>query len=114
MHGAQVRLSQLADIPIRSGPPMIKNEEGVLAGFLYVDVAGRDMGRYVEDARRTVAEKIRLPPGYQIVWSGQYQYLARVVERLWVVIPITLAICFILLYMTPGSIANTTLTLLPP
>jgi len=112
MHGAQVPLSQLADITIRSGPPMIKNEEGFLAGFLYVDVAGRDMGRYVEDARRTVAEKINLPPGYQIVWSGQYQYLARVVERLWVVIPITLAIVFMLLYVNTGSIVKTTIILL--
>src|SRR5260221_4240787 len=112
MHGAQVPLSQLADITIRSGPPMIKNEEGFLAGFLYVDVAGRDMGRYVEDARRTVAEKIRLPPGYQIVWSGQYQYLARGVERLWVVIPITLAIVFMLLYLNTGSIVKTTIILL--
>ena len=112
MHGAQVPLIQLADIRLRSGPPMIKNEEGFLAGFLYVDVTGRDMGRYVEDAKRMVADKIKLPAGYQVVWSGQYEYLARVVERLWVVVPITLFIVFLLLYVNTGSLVKTTIILL--
>ncbi|HWQ54057.1 MAG TPA: efflux RND transporter permease subunit [Bryobacteraceae bacterium] len=112
MHGAQIPLTQLADIRLRSGPPMIKNEEGFLAGFLYVDVTGRDMGRYVEDAKRMVAEKVKLPPGYQVVWSGQYEYLARVVERLWVVVPITLFIVFLLLYINTGSMVKTIIILL--
>jgi len=112
MKGAQVPLTQLADITLRSGPPMIKNEEGFLAGFLYVDVTGRDMGRYVEDAKRVVAEKIKLPAGYQVVWSGQYEYLARVVERLWVVVPITLFVVFLLLYMNTGSMVKTLIILL--
>jgi Cu(I)/Ag(I) efflux system membrane protein CusA/SilA len=110
--GAQIPLVQLADITIRTGPSMIKNEEGFLAGFVYVDVAGRDMGRYVEDAKRTVAEKIRLPAGYQLVWSGQYEYLQRVVERLWVVVPFTLAIVFLLLYFNTGSLVKTAIILL--
>jgi copper/silver efflux system protein len=112
MHGAQIPLAQLADIRLRSGPPMIKNEEGFLAGFLYVDVTGRDMGRYVEDAKRVVAEKVKLPAGYQVVWSGQYEYLARVVERLWVVVPITLFIVFLLLYINTGSLVKTIIILL--
>ncbi len=112
MHGAQIPLTQLADIRLRSGPPMIKNEEGFLAGFLYVDVTGRDMGRYVEDAKRMVAEKVKLPPGYQVAWSGQYEYLARVVERLWVVVPITLFIVFLLLYINTSSMVKTIIILL--
>ncbi len=110
--GAQVPLGQLADITLRTGPSMIKNEEGFLAGFLYVDVAGRDLGRYVEQAKRTVAEKVRLPAGYQVVWSGQYEYLQRVTERLWVVVPITLFIVFLLLYFNTGSFMKTVIILL--
>ncbi len=110
--GAQIPLSQLADITLRTGPPMIKNEEGFLAGFLYVDVKGRDMGRYVEEAKRVVAEKVQLPAGYYLVWSGQYEYLQRVVERLWVVVPITLFIVFLLLYFNTGSGVKTMIILL--
>src|SRR5437867_8919046 len=96
--GAQVPITQLADITFRTGPSMIKNEEGFPAGFVYVDVTGRDMGRYVEEAKRVVAQQVQLPPGYHLVWSGQYEYLQRVVERLWVVVPITLFIVFLLLF----------------
>lgn len=112
MDGAQVPLTQLADITLRTGPSMIKNEEGFLAGFLYVDVTGRDMGRYVEDAKRAVAERVDLPAGYQVVWSGQYEYLERVVERLWVVVPITLFIVFLLLYLNTNSMVKTMIILL--
>jgi Cu(I)/Ag(I) efflux system membrane protein CusA/SilA len=110
--GAQIPLVQLADISVHTGPSMIKNEEGFLAGFVYVDVAGRDMGRYVEDAKRIVADKVRLPVGYQLVWSGQYEYLLRVVERLWIVAPFTLAIVFLLLYFNTGSFVKTAIILL--
>ncbi|MCI0418783.1 MAG: efflux RND transporter permease subunit, partial [Acidobacteria bacterium] len=110
--GAQVPISQLASIRLRTGPPMIKNEEGFMAGFVYVDVAGRDMGRYVEEAKRVVAEKVQLPAGYQVVWSGQYEYLQRVVERLWVVVPLTLFIVFLLLYFNTGSFIKTSIILL--
>lgn len=111
-NGGQVPITQLANITFRSGPPMIKNEEGFLAGFLYVDVAGRDMGGYVEEAKRVVSEKVKLPAGYQITWSGQYEYLQRVVERLWVVVPITLFIVFLLLYFNTGSMVKTMIILL--
>jgi Cu(I)/Ag(I) efflux system membrane protein CusA/SilA len=110
--GAQVPLYQLADIKLRTGPPMIKNEEGFLAGFLYVDVGGRDLGSYVEEAKRLVAEKVQLPAGYQVVWSGQYEYMQRVKERLWVVVPITLFIVFLLLYFNTGSMVKTMIILL--
>jgi Cu(I)/Ag(I) efflux system membrane protein CusA/SilA len=91
---------------------MIRNEEGFLAGFVYVDVAGRDLGRYVEQAKQVVAGKVELPPGYQLVWSGQYEYLQRVVERLWLVVPITLFIVFVLLYFNTGSMVKTIIILL--
>ncbi|MGH8247008.1 MAG: efflux RND transporter permease subunit, partial [Gammaproteobacteria bacterium] len=110
--GAQVPITQLASITFRSGPPMIKNEEGFLAGFLYVDVAGRDMGGYVEEAKRVVSERVKLPAGYQLIWSGQYEYLQRVVERLWLVVPITLFLVFLLLYFNTGSMVKTMIILL--
>jgi Cu(I)/Ag(I) efflux system membrane protein CusA/SilA len=91
---------------------MINNEEGFKAGRLYVDVAGRDMGGYVEEAKRVVAEKVKLPAGYNLAWSGQYEYLQRVIERLWVVVPITLFIVFLLLYFNTGSFVKTTIILL--
>src|SRR5438309_2213508 len=110
--GAQVPITQLADITLRTGPSMIKNEEGFPAGFVYVDVTGRDMGRYVEEAKHVVAEKVQLPAGYHLVWSGQYEYLQRVVERLWVVVPITLFIVFLLLFFNTGSFVKTVIILL--
>jgi Cu(I)/Ag(I) efflux system membrane protein CusA/SilA len=110
--GAQVPISQLADITLRTGPPMIRNEEGFLAGFLYADVEGRDLGRYVEDAKRAVAEKVALPAGYRLTWSGQYEYMLRVTERLWLIVPITLFIVFLLLYFNTGSMTKTMFILL--
>src|SRR5207245_1777266 len=97
---------------IRTGPPMIKNEEGFKAGFLYVDVTGRDLGSYVEAAKKVVTAQVRVPPGYQLAWSGQYEYLVRVRQRLLVVVPIVLVIIFLLLYLNTGSIAKTLIILL--
>src|SRR3989442_1661193 len=110
--GAQVPITQLADITLTTGPPMIKNEEGFPAGFVYVDVTGRDMGRYVEEAKQVVARNVQLPAGYHLIWSGQYEYLQRVVERLWVVVPITLFVVFLLLFFNTGSFVKTVIILL--
>jgi len=110
--GAQVPLEQLATIQLQTGPPMIRNEEGFKAGFVYVDVTGRDLGGYVEEAKKVVAEKIRFPAGYQLVWSGQYEYLLRVRERLLVIVPLTLLIIFLLLYLNTGSTVKTLIILL--
>ena len=110
--GAQIPLTELANITVHRGAPMIKNEEGFRAGFVYVDTAASDLGGYVEQARSAVAKNVQLPPGYQLVWSGQYEYMQRIVERLWVVIPITLLIVFLLLYFNTGSLAKTTIILL--
>jgi len=111
-NGAQVPLGQLATISLESGPPMIKNEEGFKAGFLYVDVAGRDLGGYVEDAKKAVEKQVKLPAGYQLSWSGQYEYMLRVRDRLMVVVPITLVIIFLLLYFNTGSTTKTLIILL--
>jgi Cu(I)/Ag(I) efflux system membrane protein CusA/SilA len=95
--GAQVPLAQLADISLAHGPAMLRNENGFLAGYVYVDIAGRDVGSYVEEARRAVREKLELEPGTVLQWSGQYENMLRVRERLKVVVPITLALIFVLL-----------------
>ncbi len=110
--GAQIPLTQVADISVTTGPSMIKDEQGFLAGYIYVDVAGRDIGGYVDDARRAVAAGLHLPAGYSIVWSGQYEYLRRVTERLWIVVPVTLAIVILLLYFNTGSAVKTLIILL--
>ncbi|TBR16998.1 efflux RND transporter permease subunit [bacterium] len=103
MGGAQVPLGQLAEIVRRTGPAMIRNENGLLAGYVYVDVAGRDLGSFVEEAKKAVGASVKLPAGYAVQWSGQYENMARVKERLKVVVPLTLGIIVILLYMNTGS-----------
>jgi Cu(I)/Ag(I) efflux system membrane protein CusA/SilA len=90
---------------------MIKNEAGFKAGFVYVDITGRDLGGYVEDAKKAVAT-VTVPPGYQLQWSGQYEYLLRVRQRLLVVVPLTLVIIFLLLYFNTGSTTKTLIILL--
>jgi Cu(I)/Ag(I) efflux system membrane protein CusA/SilA len=103
MSGAQIPLEQLADIHLSLGPAMIRDENGMLAGYVYVDIAGRDVGSYVTEARKVVREKIQLPAGYALQWSGQYENMLRVRERLKLVIPITIFLIFILLYMNTKS-----------
>ncbi len=110
--GAQVPLIELADITVRTGAPMVKDEEGFLAGFLYVDTTSKDMGGYVAAARKAVAEQITLPAGYSLIWSGQYEYKVRVEQRLRTVVPITLFIVALLLYFNTGSLMKTMIILL--
>jgi Cu(I)/Ag(I) efflux system membrane protein CusA/SilA len=101
--GSQVPLAQVADIRMVQGPSMVRDENGFLTGYVYVDVAGRDIGGYVEDAKRAVAASLALPAGYTLQWSGQYENMLRVRERLKVVVPITLALIFVLLYANTRS-----------
>ncbi len=101
--GAQVPLSQLADIQLVDGPSMIRDENGFMAGYVYVDIIGRDVGGYVEEAKRAVRSGLRLPPGYVLQWSGQYENMIRVRERLKVIVPITLGLIFVLLYANTKS-----------
>ncbi|MBI4375892.1 MAG: efflux RND transporter permease subunit [Elusimicrobia bacterium] len=111
MSGAQVPLEMIADIRLNSGPSMIRDENGMLAGYVYVDISGRDIGGYVEEARATVREKLRLPPGYALTWSGQYENLREMRERMAVVLPATLLIILFLLYLNTRSWVKTAIVL---
>jgi len=108
----QVPVSQLADVKLVSGPSMLRDENGMLNGYVYVDVAGRDIGSYVNEAKRVVAEKVSLPAGYSLVWSGQYEAMERVRERLKVVLPVTLFLVLMLLYLNTRSFAKTAIIVL--
>ena len=110
--GAQVPMAQIADLNLRTGPAMIRNENGMLAGYVYVDVAGRDIGRYVAEAKQTIREQVAMPPGYTLGWSGQYESMARVAERLRIVVPFTLFLVFVLIFLSTHSIAKTLIVLL--
>ena len=97
--GARIALADVADVKVVDGPPMIKSENARLNGWIYVDISGRDLGSYVAEAQRVVAEEIELPTGYSLAWSGQYEYMVRAQERLAIVGPVTLAIIALLLYI---------------
>jgi Cu(I)/Ag(I) efflux system membrane protein CusA/SilA len=97
--GARIPLSEVADIRIESGPAMIKSENARPNGWTFVDIKDRDLGSYVEEAQRVVNDKVDLPAGYSIAWSGQYEYMVRAKERLKVVVPLTLVIIILLLYL---------------
>jgi Cu(I)/Ag(I) efflux system membrane protein CusA/SilA len=99
MSGLQIALSEVADVRVVDGPDMIRSENARLSGWTYVDIRGRDIGSYVADAQRAVMEKVKLPPGYSLHWTGQFEYMQRAVERLEVVIPFTLVIILLLLYL---------------
>ena len=108
----QIPLSELATIRAVSGPAMIRNEDGLLTGYVYVDLDGRDPAGYVEDARKVVREQVALPPGYAIAWSGQYEAMQRVRERLIVVVPLTIFLILVLLYMNTRSFVKTAIVVL--
>lgn len=91
---------------------MIRNESGQLAGYVYVDIGGRDIGSYVEEAKRTVQQRLDLPKGYQLIWSGQYENLARVRQRLRIVLPVTIFLIALLLYMNTRSGVKAAIVLL--
>ena len=102
--GATVLLGQVAEVVITDGPPMLKSENARPNGWVYVDIRGRDLGSYVNEAKARVADAIAVPPGYSITWSGQFEYLERATERLAVVVPFTLLIILVLLYLTFRSL----------
>jgi Cu(I)/Ag(I) efflux system membrane protein CusA/SilA len=106
LSGAQIPLAELADIEFVSGPAMLRDENGMLSGYVFVDLTDRDVGSYVEDAKKAVQEnleKLELPTGYTLTWSGQYENMQRVRERMKIVLPVTLFLIFILLYMNTKS-----------
>jgi Cu(I)/Ag(I) efflux system membrane protein CusA/SilA len=105
----QIPLAEIATLKLTSGPAMLRNENGMLNGYVYIDVAGRDVGGYVADAKRAVLEQVKLPPGYTLAWSGQYEAMERVRERLKVVLPLTVFLIFLLLYLNTKSAGKTLL-----
>ncbi|MFS8084925.1 MAG: efflux RND transporter permease subunit, partial [Acidobacteriota bacterium] len=113
-NGTQIPLGQLADIRMVSGPSMIRDENGRLTGYVYVDIdtSQRDIGGYVVDAKNVLREKVKLPPGYQLIWSGQFENMERVKARLKIVVPITIGLIFMLLFFNTRSVAKTLIILL--
>jgi Cu(I)/Ag(I) efflux system membrane protein CusA/SilA len=107
-----VPLGSLADISIVQGPTQIKSEEGLLANYVYIDFTGRDVGGYVEELQQKVAAAVKLPAGYRLVWSGEYEYLVKTHDRLKIVVPLTLLIIFVLLYLNTHSPVKTVIVLL--
>jgi Cu(I)/Ag(I) efflux system membrane protein CusA/SilA len=102
-YGIQVPITELADIALATGPSMIRDENGMLAGYVFVDIAGRDVGSYVDEAKKAVMQNVALPTGYSLIWSGQYENMLRVRERLKIVVPVTIFLIFMLLYMNTKS-----------
>lgn len=110
--GAQVPIAQLADIRIVKGPPVVKSENARNSAYVYVDLTGIDVGTYVKTAQKAVRNKIDLPTGYSLVWSGQYEYMVRAQKRLMIVVPMTLLIIFLLLYFNFKNITESLLVML--
>jgi Cu(I)/Ag(I) efflux system membrane protein CusA/SilA len=110
--GGHVRLADVAKVYIEDGPPMIKSEAAQLTGWTYVDIADRDVGSYVVEAKKVVANKVQLPPGYSLTWSGQYEYMQKARESLALVVPVTIALIALLLYMAFRSLAQTLIILI--
>jgi len=110
--GAQVPLAQLANIRLYTGPPSIRDENGMLAGFVFVDTKNIDLGTYVERAKKLLAQQVKLPPGYFLDWGGQYQYMMSARKTLTLVVPLTLLIIFVLLYLNFRNVPETLIVLL--
>ncbi len=110
--GAQIPLEQLADIRITKGPPGIKSENARLNAWIYVDIKDIDVGTYVQRAQQAVLEQVKLPAGYSLVWSGQYEYMVRAQERMRVVVPVTLAIIFLLLFQNFRNVTESLIVML--
>jgi len=111
--GQAVPIMELADIRVTQGPPSIRDENGSLAGFVFADVEGRDLGGFVKEAQRVLGKRLDLPPGYTLVWAGQYQYLEKARKKFWgLILPITLFIVFFLIYLNTKSVAETSIVLL--
>ncbi len=109
---AMVPLGQLARIEIARGAPAIRTENALLSAYIYVDIRDRDIGGYVRDAQKAVREQVKFPPGYYATWSGQFEYMERATEKMKIVIPVTLAIIFVLLYLNFRRLTETLIVML--
>jgi Cu(I)/Ag(I) efflux system membrane protein CusA/SilA len=110
--GQHIPLSQVALLEVKKGPPTVRTENALLTTWIYVDVRGRDIGSYVKEAKASVAENVKFPPGYYATWSGQYEYMERAYEKLKVIVPLTLGIIFLLLYFNFKSLGECLIILL--
>jgi Cu(I)/Ag(I) efflux system membrane protein CusA/SilA len=110
--GAMIPLGQLARIGLSKGPPGIRTENALLSAYIFVDLRGRDIGGYVEEAQKAVRERVRFPPGYYITWSGQFEYMERAKAKLKLVVPVTLLIIFVLLYLNFKRLTETLIVML--
>ena len=111
-NAGMIPLGQLASIELRNGPPGIKTENALLAAYVFVDIRDRDVGSYVKDAQKAVADKVSFPPGYYATWSGQFEYMERAKAKLALVVPLTLAIIFVLLYLNFRRLTETLIVML--
>jgi len=111
--GTPIPLGQVASVTVAQGPPSIRTENAQFVNYIYVDMQGRDLGGYVEDARKAVQHRVKLPPGYHVEWSGQFEYLERAAARLKIVIPITLLVIFLLLYANFRRLTESLIVMLP-
>lgn len=112
MGGAMIPLGQLAQIKLVQGPPSIRTENALLSTYIYVDIRDRDIGSYIADAQQAVLEQVQFPPGYYIAWSGQFEYMQRATEKLKVVVPLTLLIVFVLIYLNFNRLTETLIVML--
>jgi len=112
MGGAMVPLGQVAKVRIARGTPGIRTENALLSAYIFVDIRGRDIGSYVADARKAVAERVTLPAGYYVTWSGQFEAMERAIEKMKVVVPVTLLLIFLLLYLNFGRLTETLIVML--
>jgi copper/silver efflux system protein len=110
--GAMVPLGQLATVEIARGAPSIRTENALLSAYIYVDIRGRDLGSYVKEARQAVSQQVTFPSGYYATWSGQFEYMERAIEKMKVVIPVTLLTIFLLLYLNFGRLTETLIVML--
>src|SRR5258708_7486062 len=110
--GGAVPLGEIATVQLTRGPTTIRTENAQFATYIYVDIRDRDLGGYVADAQRAVQASVQFPPGYYVIWSGQYEYLERAAARLKIVVPVTLLIIFLLLYLNFRSITETMIVML--
>jgi Cu(I)/Ag(I) efflux system membrane protein CusA/SilA len=112
MGGAMVPLGQVAKVRVTRGTPGIRTENALLSAYIFVDIRGRDIGGFVADARRAVADQVHFPPGYYATWSGQFEAMARAAEKMKLVVPVTLMLIFLLLYLNFGRLTETLIVML--
>ncbi|HRE18155.1 MAG TPA: efflux RND transporter permease subunit, partial [Rhodocyclaceae bacterium] len=107
MEGAMIPLGQLAKVEIAKGAPAIRTENALLSAYIYVDIRDRDIGGYVADAKKAVEDQVKFPPGYYVTWSGQFEYMERAIEKMKIVVPVTLLTIFLLLYLNFKRLTET-------